>query len=139
MVDENSDTREVPSATPWDQPPPSGPVWNPPPGQQVTAPAPAPAPAAPRPTKRGRKFGLILLVIALTGMVGIAMLVLTVLVALSGTVGYAGPGLAGYQQFTVEEGTSSDRILLVNIEGVITSGEGCAPLALAQLRQLRTA
>ncbi len=138
MVDDNSDTREVPAATPWDQPPPpSGPGWNPPPPPRTVRPA-APQPR-PQPPRRKSRIGLALVLIALVGLVGAGLVVLFVLAALAGATSYHGPGLAGYQQYTVEEGTSANRILLINIEGVITTGEGCAPLALAQLRQLRTA
>jgi len=72
---------------------------------------------------------------------GLAMfaVLIAVVAACAGLAGsYASSGLAGYDQYTVEEGKGKTRILMLNVEGVIASGEGCAPLVINRLRQLRT-
>lgn len=143
-VDENSDTREVPAATPWDQPPPppspeSGSGWGSPPPPPPPPPPPA-APVAgvtPGGKKPKRRLGLIIAIVG--GLLLLAALAFLAVVGVfySRMAGSGGRGLDNYTLVEEEPGKGKDRILLVRVEGVITSGQGAAPEVIAQLRQLR--
>jgi protease-4 len=133
-VDENGDTREIPQpATPWDAPPAEGG------GSSWGSPPPAiPTASRPSPGKRPRKrTGLVILIVAAVGLV-----LLVGLVALAGMgyvqmAGMDGSPLGNLVQYTEEEGSSSDRIMIVKVGGVIAESKGCAPAVIAQLRRLR--
>ncbi len=135
-MDENSDTREVPAATPWDQPPPSpesGSGWGSPP------PPPAVPMASVKPggRKPKRRVGLIIAIVG--GMLLLTALVFLAVVGVfySRMAGAGGSGMGNYKLVEEEPGEGKDRILLVRVEGVIASGQGAAPVIVAQLRQLR--
>ncbi len=135
-MDENSDTKELPPATPWDQPPPppgSGSGWGGPPTAKPVA------DRKPGGRKPKRRIGLVIGIVA--GALLLAALVFLVVVAAvfySQMASVGGRGLGNYTLVEEEPGEGKDRILLVRAEGVLVSGQGAAPTIIAQLRQLRT-
>jgi protease IV len=141
-VDENSDTREVPTGgTPWDQPPPAegqrSSDWGspPPPATLLNESKPGPKP---KPKRRSRVAMIVIAGLLFSALGGLVALVMVVMHYTRLAAGGSG-ALGNMVQYTVEErkGKGKDRILQVRVDGIIFSGKGSADVAYAQLRQLR--
>jgi protease-4 len=131
-VEDNSDTKEFPSNTPWDSPPPAegnrGSDWGTPPAAiRVDEGAPAPK----KPKRRSRA----LLLVALLGLAGAGIALILLVAAFARMNLYGGAG--NYVQYEVEEGEGDGLILMIKMSGVISSEGGCAPAAITHLRRLR--
>ncbi len=132
-MDENSDTREIPSSkTPWDQPPAedkTDATWGSPP--------PAPSPAKKTPPKPRKRWPLFLFLAVLLGLLGATAVLVVVGIAYVQQASMGSGPLGNLVQYTVEEGQGPDRILQLRVDGPIGGDQGSAPQVIALLRHLR--
>jgi protease IV len=139
MMDENSETREIPiNGTPWEQPgasnvPDSN--WVTPPQAQLIPQAVAPQPPAPPPAKKRSIFKTLMLIASLGGL---AIFLLSMTLTMLTVRGFSNPaqGMGAFDVHIEHQGTGEEKIALLSAEGVLMGSDGAGPDLLTQLKHL---